>query len=235
MIISLDLSGRRVLVVGSSVGALTRASSMAKSGARVVLVTNSKGKLPRNDVREFEIKNQQLKGRHLKGVFLVVATERDRELNQWLFRKSEKEKFLLNTLDEKETCNFYHTSVRKLHDSLELAISTGGASPAFASRLGNRLASQVSAEDIHVLEAFVSTRKKLRECNLSTFDFDWGTLDHLARENFQSRTLASKFDNTARFENIFDQAESGVLEECRLSSIPSTDKAVMLHHRERRA
>ena len=184
--ISLNLKGRTVLVVGSGSEAVSRSKSLSNEGAKVTLVSTSDPTLgTRLEGVNFSYQ-PKLRARNLKGVFLVIATDRDRAINEWLFKKSRKFGFLLNTLDEKPTSSFCHVAVKRIDPHIEIAVSTNGASPAFASRLSTRLASQVSIEDLLVLDAFVASRALLKANGRSTFDFDWTALENRVR----SRQLA---------------------------------------------
>lgn len=173
----LELFGRSVLVVGSGSEAERRAVNLIGEGAEVTLLTTQGTSTSDDRVKVKALKRIRVHRRDLRGVFLVVATDRDRQTNEWLYCQSRKMGFLLNTLDEKETCNFYHTSVRKVHPSLEIAVSTGGASPAYASRLSTRLAREIGDDEIAVFDAFIAARYQLKDAGLSTFDFDWNALE----------------------------------------------------------
>ena len=181
MMVSLDIKDRAVLVIGSGSEAVSRSKALSSEGARVTLVSTSDPSLGTQLGGVNFSYQPRLRARNLKGVFLVIATDRDRVINEWLFKKSKRRKFLLNTLDEKSSSNFYHVATRRVHPSVEIAVSTNGASPAFASRLSTRLASQVGSEDIAVLDAFISARRQLRSHGQSTFDFDWNGLENRVR------------------------------------------------------
>jgi len=181
MMISLNLKGRTVLVVGSGHEAVSRSKSLSNEGAKVTLVSTSDPALgTRLEGVNFSYQ-PKLRARNFKGVFLVIATDRDKAINEWLFKKSRKFGFLLNTLDEKQTSSFCHVAVRRIDPHIEIAVSTNGASPAFASRLSTRLASQVGIEDLMVLDAFVASRALLKANDRSTFDFDWTALEKRVR------------------------------------------------------
>ncbi len=186
MMISLNLKGRTVLIVGSGSEAVSRSKSLSNEGAKVTLVSTSDPTLgTRLEGVNFSYQ-PKLRARNFRDVFLVIATDRDRAINEWLFKKSRKFGFLLNTLDEKPTSSFCHVAVRRIDPHIEIAVSTNGASPAFASRLSTRLASQVGIEDLLVLDAFVASRALLKASGRSTFDFDWTALENRVR----SRQLA---------------------------------------------
>lgn len=183
MIVSLKLAGKSVVVVGSTDEARNRSRALVREGANVTLIACARRSFTVEPVDGvIEIIRRRLQIKDFRNAFLVVATDRDPEVNVWLYEKSTKMRFLLNTLDEAGTSNFYHTSVRSVGESVELAVSTDGRSPAFASRLSSRLARLVDDEDLRVLSAFTSTRKLLKDKRLSTFDFDWDLLEQRVRD-----------------------------------------------------
>ncbi|TAN30625.1 MAG: hypothetical protein EPN30_00825 [Actinomycetota bacterium] len=202
MMISLDLKNRKVMVIGSGSEAVSRSKALSLEGAKVTLVSTSDPSLgTRLEGVNFSYQSR-LRTRNLKGVFLVIATDRDRAINEWLFKRSRKFGFLLNTLDEKPSSNFFHVAVRRINPLVEIAVSTNGASPAFASRLSTRLANQVEAEDIAVLNAFIATRHQLKTHGQSTFDFDWTGLENRIRSG---RTIEAE---STRPDSQFGQAPS---------------------------
>lgn len=194
MIASINLTGKKVIVVGSTFEAVSRATKLAEEGALVSLLvglTEQYRTGPRAAIEVF--RHARLRSRYFKNAFLVVATDRNKKTNEQLHRWSLRYGFLLNTLDEKESCNFYHLATRRITPSLEIAVLTNGASPAFASRLANRISNQISKDDIAVFEAFVSTRVQLKDKGLSTFDFNWDVLERRVRgETIQGEGRAHK-------------------------------------------
>ncbi len=181
MMISLELKDRTVLVIGSNSEAVCRAKKLSDEGAKVTIVSTYDPMLgTRLEGVNFSYQ-PKLRVHTIRGAFLVVATDGNKAINKWLCKKSRKFGFLLNTLDEKATSNFYHVAVRRIDPRIEIAVSTNGASPAFASRLSTRLANQVGIEDIEVLDTFIATRGLLKSSGRSTFDFDWTGLENHVR------------------------------------------------------
>jgi len=206
MMVSLDLKGRPVLVIGTGPEALARSRALAGEGAQVTLVSKV-GISERGELGGMGFSlHSKFRKRDLKGIFLVIATDRNKVLNSWLAKQTKVFGFLLNTLDEKETSNFYNVAIRRVAPSVEVAVSTGGVSPAFASRLSSRLASYVKIEDLAVLEAFIETRNALRNAGQSTFNFDWIGLEAKVRSG-----IASTLANYAAAINTEDQTPVSVV------------------------
>lgn len=189
MIVSLKLQGQLVFIVGKGKEAVYRANNLIKEGAVIRIY----GGLNLNEVEEVhpsvQIINRIPNNKELKAVHLVIATDRDKELNDWLLERSHKLKFLLNTLDEKESCNFYHLATREVADHVEIAVSTQGFSPAYASRYAKRISESFTELDTRVFRAFVETRQHLKTHGLSTFDFDWDYLENSIRAKASSDSI----------------------------------------------
>ncbi|NNN19026.1 MAG: hypothetical protein HKL84_04140 [Acidimicrobiaceae bacterium] len=204
MIVSLRLADKPVLVVGSGREAVYRSEMLSLNGAKVRLVSTAK-RSPELQLCGANFSFQKrLRTRDLKGVFLVIATDRDSATNEWLAKKSRKFGFLLNTLDERQTSTFYNVAVRRVSPDVQIAVSTDGSSPAFASRLSTRLANQVDQRDLEVLQAFKSNRDRLKAIGQSTFDFDWNELEYQVRRgNHHIGEVVDSFQNK-------NQASSGM-------------------------
>ena len=67
-------------------------------------------------------------------VSIVVAATSLREVNSEVFKQARLRNVLCNAVDDPENCDFYYPAVVNRGD-LQIAISTGGRSPALAQRL----------------------------------------------------------------------------------------------------
>ena len=121
--------------------------------------------------------------RDLKQAALVIATDRDPAINTWLSAKAKRYRFLLNTLDVPEYCDYYHVAIRKPHPDIELGVSTNGHSPAFASSLATRLANSVTDDDNPASEVLKQIREQLRERGQSPTSLDWVQLELETRQS----------------------------------------------------
>ena len=64
-----------------------------------------------------------------------MATTDDRELNRKIIQKAKKMKCFVYASDDPEFSDFAHPSVINIEDTIQIAISTGGKSPAMARKL----------------------------------------------------------------------------------------------------
>jgi precorrin-2 dehydrogenase/sirohydrochlorin ferrochelatase len=156
------LSGRRCLVIGGDEAAQSKIEGLRAAGAMVQVVASravpalhrlaSEGKISLEQ-RAFAVPD-------LDGVFLVIATTRDRELNQLIFTAARRYGALCNVLDDPEHCDFYYPAVMRRGD-LQIAISTNGHSPALAQRLRRELEERFSQEYGAWLEFLGEARRRL--------------------------------------------------------------------------
>ncbi len=181
MIISLQLKDKAVFIVGDSIEAIKRANQFTSEGAKVTLYGSPSPELQILLDSGIVQRGRTPRRHELRKAFLVVATDGNPGINKRLHDSQPRMKFLLNTLDVKSSCNFYHLATRKLHDSIEIAVSTNGTSPAFASRYADRIRDSFTDKDKEVYDAFVETRAGLRNLGISGFDFDWPGLEKSVR------------------------------------------------------
>jgi precorrin-2 dehydrogenase/sirohydrochlorin ferrochelatase len=143
----LKLSGRRCLVVGAGRIAQGKSESLLASGAHVTVIApearpnivalSRQGKLEWFP-RPFEPGD-------LQGAFLVIAGTNNAEVNHAVYRQAAERGILCNVVDDPAFCDFYFPSVVTRGD-LKIAVSTAGASPAFAQRLRQELEEQLPAD-----------------------------------------------------------------------------------------
>jgi precorrin-2 dehydrogenase/sirohydrochlorin ferrochelatase len=143
----LDLSGRRCAVIGGGSVAERKAGSLLACGAHVKVVSPRLTGILRRWAEGERIKHVPRRYRRgdLKGVFLVVAASNDGEVNSRVWEEASALGIAVNVVDQPEKCSFFIPSVVR-RGRLELAISTGGASPALAKRLRIDLERRIGPE-----------------------------------------------------------------------------------------
>ena len=139
----LKLAGRRCLVVGGGSVAEGKIASLLGSGAKVIVVAPDVTEKVSGwaSIGEVEWLARSFCPAELEGVFLVVAATSDPEVNDLVFREAQSRGILCNVVDDPERCDFYYPAVLR-RGQLQIAVSTGGSSPALAQRLRFELEQQ---------------------------------------------------------------------------------------------
>ena len=88
--------------------------------------------------------------------YLVMATTNDKDLNRKIVQKARKMKSYAYASDDPEISDFAHPSVINIADTLQVAISTGGSSPAMARKIKIKtesfLKKNISSDDIYQIK-----------------------------------------------------------------------------------
>jgi precorrin-2 dehydrogenase/sirohydrochlorin ferrochelatase len=132
----LKLDGRPCLAVGAGSIGEQKIRSLLDCGARVHVVAPSASAAVRDAAsrgtlawsqRDFDLSD-------LDGAFLVVAATSSQEVNHAIYRAAQERGILCNVVDDPPHCDFFYPAVvRRGH--FQIAISTGGLSPALAQRV----------------------------------------------------------------------------------------------------
>lgn len=132
----LNLTGRRVLVVGAGPVGLEKINGLLACHARVkvVAVNAIPAVMELATAGRIELEERAYERDDLAGCFLVVAATADTELNTRIYREAEERSMLVNVVDVPHLCNFILPAIVR-NDFLTVAISTAGASPALAKRM----------------------------------------------------------------------------------------------------
>lgn len=137
----LDLTGRRVLVVGRSD---VKVRALEACGADVVAV-------------------DRYTSEQLDGVWLVVVV--DREQGECVYYDATERRIFCNVEDVPELCTFILPALHRRGD-ITVAVSTGGASPVLAQWLRDRFAAQIGFEH----EQLAIELRRIRPWVKKTFD-----------------------------------------------------------------
>lgn len=158
----LKLEGRRCLVVGAGAVAQEKIESLLRAGAKVRVVAPEATNRVRVWARARKIRwePRTFRPADLAGAFLVVAATSSPRLHAKIFRLARRRGVLCNVVDDPAHCDFYYGAVVR-RGELQIAISTGGHSPALAQRLRKKLEGEVGAEFAQWLEKLGAARKRL--------------------------------------------------------------------------
>ena len=162
--IMLRLEGRTCVVVGAGRVAAAKAAGLLHHGAEVVVVAPKAVNWIREKARAGKLvwRRRVFSSRDVRGAFLVVAATNSAASNGAVFRACQDQRVLCNVVDDPEHCDFFYPAVVR-RGPLQIAISTGGNSPALAARLRKELERQFGPE----WGPFVEHIGKLRQQFLS--------------------------------------------------------------------
>jgi precorrin-2 dehydrogenase / sirohydrochlorin ferrochelatase len=164
----LKIEGRRCLVVGAGPVAQEKIEGLLRTGADVRVVAPRATNRIRDWARAGKLSWEQREFRptDLADAFVIVAATSSPALHARIYQLARKRKILCNVVDDPAHCDFYYGSVVR-RGSLQIAISTGGHSPALAQRLRKQIDQEFDAEYEQWLEELAATRKRLFAKSLS--------------------------------------------------------------------
>jgi precorrin-2 dehydrogenase / sirohydrochlorin ferrochelatase len=161
--IFLDVGGRPCVVIGGGELAEARMRALLDAGANVTVVSReatngikfqAAGGKVRNLGRDYEYGD-------LRGKSLVYVATDNSDIARRVAREARELGIPLNVVDDPESSTFISPAIIKRGD-LQIAISTGGSSPAVARLLRQRLERQLGAGYASVLEIMRRARHFLR-------------------------------------------------------------------------
>ena len=161
LIVDLHLKGNLVIVVGSGNEGMKKVNSLLTQDCKILVISSNSNSQIDKFVKQRKIKFKKVK---LKDTiflskykpYLVMATTNDRDLNRKIVESARKMKSYVYASDDPEISDFAHPSVINIADTLQVAISTGGSSPAMARKIKIKtesfLKKNISSEDIHQIK-----------------------------------------------------------------------------------
>lgn len=140
MIVDLNLKGNLVIVVGGGQEGLKKVNSLLTQDCKILVISDKINtklsnfiKQNKIDFKETKLENAGFLSKY--NPFLVMATTDDRELNRKIVQQAKKRKCYVYAADDPEVSDFAHPSIINIENTVQIAISTGGRSPAMARKL----------------------------------------------------------------------------------------------------
>jgi siroheme synthase-like protein len=162
--VSLNLSGKKVLIIGGGLVAERKVESLLQTGASIRLispeVTTRLQELDLGGILHFE--KRRFAAGDCKDAFLVISATNDPQTQQAVWKEAEGLGILVNTVDESALCNVIMPAVVQRGD-LTVAISTGGNSPALAVRLRERFTELLGPEYGRLLDLVGRARPEIQK------------------------------------------------------------------------
>lgn len=161
--INVDLTNRDVLVVGGGPVAARKMAGMLGSGARITVVAPEVSaeldEIARGEA--VSILRRRYQASDLEGKWLAIAATDAPELNRAVSADAACAHVFCNVVDQPALCSFQVPAVFR-RGLLQIAISTGGASPALAKRIRIELEGRYGPAYGRLLEALLKFREHLQ-------------------------------------------------------------------------
>jgi siroheme synthase-like protein len=158
------LEEQRTVVIGGGKVAARKTESLLEAGAIVAAISpvfsDEFEALAKNAPLE-RIERSYQDG-DLEGAFLVIAATDDPQINHAIWEEARRRGCLINVVDDPQHSNFIVPAI--VHrDPIKIAITTGGASPALARRLRERLETAIPPDIGDLAELLAELRPELRK------------------------------------------------------------------------
>ncbi len=144
--IFLNIKGQPCLVVGGGSIAARKASLLLEAGGVVTIVSPKLSGQMAQYVKAGRV--EHLEGSfdvaHLDGMRVIIAATDDSGVNEQVSTEAQKRSIPVNVVDNPELCSFIMPSIID-RSPVQIAVSTGGASPVLARILRARLESTIPA------------------------------------------------------------------------------------------
>ena len=150
-----------MVVVGSGNEGVKKVNSLLTQDCKILVISDKLNSQIERYVKQGKIKFKKTKLKDAVFLskykpYLVMATTSDRILNRKIVEKARKMKSYAYASDDPEISDFAHPSVINIADTIQVAISTGGSSPAMARKIKLKaesfLKKNISNEDIYQIK-----------------------------------------------------------------------------------
>ena len=191
--IFLKLESRPCLVVGAGVVAEGKIQGLLAEHASVKVVAPEATAQIRQwtSAGAIEWHQREFESPDLEGKFLVIVATSSRDVNTRVYTEAHAKGILCNAVDDPPNCDFYYGAVVRRGD-LQIAISTGGHSPALAQRIRQELEQHFGPEYASWVAELGKQREELAASDLDP-DVRKRILHELAsRASFEAQLVAQK-------------------------------------------
>ncbi len=161
LIVDLHLKGNLVIVIGSGNEGMKKVNSLFTQDCKILVISDKSNSQIEKYVKQGKIQFKKTKLNDATFLskykpYLVMATTSDITLNRKIVEKARRMKSYAYASDDPEVSDFAHPSVINIADTVQVAVSTGGSSPAMARKIRLKMESflkkNISSEDIYQIK-----------------------------------------------------------------------------------
>jgi len=140
LIVDLNLKGNLVLVVGGGNEGLKKVNALLTQDCKILVISDETNKEIEKYVKQKKLTFKKMKLKNTNFLkkyrpFMVMATTDDRKLNRKIVEQAKKMRCYAYAADDPAVSDFAFGSVINIEDTVQIAVSTGGRSPAMARKI----------------------------------------------------------------------------------------------------
>lgn len=162
------VQGYKCLVVGGGQVALRKIRMLLEAGAMVEVVTKRACQEVQNMAQAglIGLKIKEVENKDLSGARVVVVATDSGQVNRRVSSWADEKGVLCNVVDRPELCTAVFPAILK-RGRLEVAVSTGGASPAVAAKIRDHIAQSLQPGYELLLELLSEIRGRVKKMQLA--------------------------------------------------------------------
>jgi len=140
VIVNLNLQGKVVIVIGGGNEALKRIKSLLKEKCQIIVISSTINNQIKNLIKNKKIKfkKQKIQDTSILSIYkpdIVITTTNNKKLNQKIINDAKSKKITAYSSDNSELSDFSNPAIIDFDNLIQIAIFTGGKSPAMAKKL----------------------------------------------------------------------------------------------------
>jgi len=140
MIIHLNIQGKLVIIVGGGNEALKRIRALLKENCKILVISNMINNQIKTLVKnkKIQFKKQKIQNTSFLSSYkpyIIITTTDNKKLNQEIIETAKKNKIIAYSSDNPESSDFANPSIIDFENTVQIAIFTGGKSPAMSKKL----------------------------------------------------------------------------------------------------
>ena len=162
--VSLNIRGRKCVVVGGGEVAMRKVIVLLEHGADVEVISPElyPGLALLAESQKINVRNHTYETGNLAGAFLAIAATDDAEVNRQVAVEAQSRAVLVNVVEDAEDSDFIVPSYLR-RDGLTIAVSTSGQSPALARKIRTRLEKEITDQYGTLTRLIAEVRAELKQ------------------------------------------------------------------------
>ncbi len=172
--VSLNIEGRKCVVVGGGEVALRKVRVLLEHGADIEVISPDLcPELARlAESGEINMRNHAYKTGDLVCAFLTISATDDTEINRQVAAEARNKAILVNVVDDAENSDFIVPSYLR-RGGLTIAVSTSGQSPALARNIRSRLEQKITDQYGTLTRLVGEVRAEIKREGIKIKDDRW--------------------------------------------------------------